>query len=90
MTDPIQYKWLRSVFGKEDFNHTDAYTSDLDAGGAQSLYLSEKFRKLRDPEHNPPQNGLERFGDYLRKIPRALRSDASAFGLRVAAATMYD
>lgn len=85
---PFKYKWIRSTFGKEDLNHEDQYTADLDAGGQQSLYLSEKFRKLRDPEHNPPENSLERFGDQLRKIPRALRSDASAFGLRVVAATM--
>ena len=43
---------------------------------------------LRDPEHNPPENAVERFGDQLRKIPKALRSDSSAFGLRVVAATM--
>ena len=82
------YKWIRSTFGKEDFNHEDSYSGDLDAGGQQSLYLSQQFRKLRDPEHNPPQNTLEKVGDRIRKIPHALRSDSSAFGLRVAAATM--
>jgi uncharacterized membrane protein YccC len=43
---------------------------------------------LRDPEHNPPENAIEKFGDQLRKIPKALRSNSSAFGLRVVAATM--
>lgn len=52
------------------------------------MYLSEKFRRLRDPEHNPPQNTWEKFGDQLRRIPKALRSDSSAFGLRVVAATL--
>ncbi|EME87691.1 uncharacterized protein MYCFIDRAFT_169467 [Pseudocercospora fijiensis CIRAD86] len=35
-----------------------------------------------------PRNAWERFGEVIRLIPRALRSDHSAFGLRVVAATM--
>lgn len=31
------YKWLRSVFGKEDLSEEDSYTADLDSGGGQSM-----------------------------------------------------
>lgn len=82
----VQYKWIKATFGEEDFNHETSYTADMDAGGEQSVYLSQQWR--RDPEHNPPETTLERIGDQFRKIPKLLRSDASAFGLRVSAATM--
>ncbi|KAF1982765.1 hypothetical protein K402DRAFT_339639 [Aulographum hederae CBS 113979] len=41
-----------------------------------------------DPEHLPPRNAVERFGNTLRSTFSTLGSDSSKFGLRVVAATM--
>ncbi len=82
------YKWLRATFGREDFSQEDSFTADMDTGGSESLALGENWRKTRDPEHMPPRNGVEKFGEALRGIPKFFRSDASAFGFRVVAATM--
>jgi hypothetical protein len=81
-------KWLISAFGREDSSEEDHYTADLDSGRTEALDLGASFSRRRDPEHLPPRNAWEKFGNLVRQIPRGLRSDASAFGLRVAAATM--
>ena len=82
------YKWLRSTFGKEDLTEEDSFTADLDSGGSQAMYLGEQFTMKKDPEHLPPRNTVEKFGDKVRLVPKFLRSEESAFGLRVVAATM--
>ncbi|KAM3418373.1 hypothetical protein BST61_g4370 [Cercospora zeina] len=79
-------KWLFSSFGKEDIHDENLLTADISAGRA--LDLGESFGKSKDPEHLPPRNTWEKIGDMIRLIPQALRSDASAFGFRVACATM--
>lgn len=81
-------KWLRAMFCKEDHQDEDQYTQDLDQGGVDSLNLGDSFGRKRDPEHLPPQNLGEKIGEVIRLLPRALRSDASAFGFRVSLATM--
>lgn len=83
------YKWLKSTLGREDFSHEDSFTTDMDSSGSEALYLGEAFgQKKKDPEHETPRNGAEKFGEALRAIPRFFRSDASAFAFRVVAATM--
>ncbi|KAK4508098.1 hypothetical protein PRZ48_001836 [Zasmidium cellare] len=81
-------KWLRAMFCKEDQQDEDQYTQDLDHGGVDSLYLGDSYGQQKDPEHLPPQNFGEKIGEVIRLLPRALRSDASAFGFRVCLATM--
>lgn len=79
------YKYIRATFGEEDISHEDSFTVQMESGNAQSLYLGQQFDKLKDPEHLPPQNSWEKFGEKVRGIPKFFRSDASAFGLRVVA-----
>ncbi|PIB01099.1 hypothetical protein CB0940_00528 [Cercospora beticola] len=79
-------KWLFSCFGKDDLHDENLLTADVSTGRA--LDLGESFGKSKDPEHLPPRNAWEKIGETIRLIPRALRSDASAFGFRVACATM--
>ncbi|KAF2215075.1 hypothetical protein CERZMDRAFT_36324 [Cercospora zeae-maydis SCOH1-5] len=79
-------KWLFSSFGKEDLHDENLLTADISAG--RVLDLGESFGKSKDPEHLPPRNTWEKIGEKIRLIPGALRSDASAFGFRVACATM--
>lgn len=50
--------------------------------------LGSAFNQRKDPEHLPPRNAIEKIGNAVRLIPRALRSSASLFGFRVAVATM--
>jgi hypothetical protein len=87
-TNRILRKWAISSFGREDSTEEDQYTADMDNGRTEALDLGASFSRKKDPEHLPPKNAWEKFGNVVRLIPRALRSDASAFGLRVAAATM--
>ncbi|KAI5369974.1 Putative ER transporter, 6TM [Septoria linicola] len=79
-------KWARAAIGKEDLHDENLLTADLTAG--RVLDLGESFGKSKDPEHFPARNTWERMGEAIRLIPRAFRSDASAFGFRVACATM--
>ncbi|KAF2817756.1 uncharacterized protein BDZ99DRAFT_565457 [Mytilinidion resinicola] len=41
-----------------------------------------------DPEHLPPRNAVEKFGNILRRALSSLGSDSFKFGLRIVAATM--
>ncbi|KAK5171787.1 uncharacterized protein LTR77_003423 [Saxophila tyrrhenica] len=82
------YKWILSTFGQEDMSQEDSFTTDMDSGGNESLYLGQGFSKMKDPEHEPPRNAFEKLGEKARNIPRFFRSDSSAFGFRVVAATM--
>lgn len=42
--------------------------------------------KAKDPQHLPPRNSWERYSNYLRTVPRLLRSKESSFGFRMALA----
>ncbi|KAK4505576.1 hypothetical protein PRZ48_003539 [Zasmidium cellare] len=52
-----------------------------------SLHSSAGQPTQKDPEHLPPGNAWERFGDQLRKISHFLASPASQFAFRVALGT---
>ncbi len=82
------YNWVKSTWHREDISQEDSFTADMDSGGMESLYLGEGFGKMKDPEHEAPRNAREKFGEAVRKIPYFFRSDSSAFGFRVVAATM--
>ncbi|KAK4547039.1 hypothetical protein LTR36_001260 [Oleoguttula mirabilis] len=82
------YKWLKSSFAQEDLSNDSHLMGDLDAGGAESVFLGAEFSRKMDPEHQPPRNTVERMGERIRLIPKFFRSDASAFGVRVVCATM--
>ena len=52
------------------------------------IHMGDAYKKRKDPDHLPPTTAWQRFGESLRKITGFLRSDESAFGFRVACATM--
>ena len=81
-------KWFRSVFGQEDFSARTSYLTDMEDGARQSVFLGKNFEKRKDPEHLEPTNVGQRIGNALRLIPAFFRHPASAFGFRVACATM--
>ncbi|CAK1362151.1 unnamed protein product [Cercospora beticola] len=79
-------KWLASLL-KDDEDAADDNDMNTDGRRAQ-VYLGDAFKKRKDPEHLPPTNAWERFGNKLRKIAHFFQSPAASFGLRVVAATM--
>ncbi len=81
-------KWFRSIFQNEDEQHDNEHTAGDIGGNTRSYELGSAYRQRKDPEHLPPQNWVERFGDYLRLIPGFFRSSESAHGFRVALATL--
>jgi Fusaric acid resistance protein-like len=79
-------KWFYSSFRAQD-SHEDDNAGEINSQN-KSLLLGEAYRTRRDPEHRPPETMGQKVGDWLRIIPNILRSPESAFGFRVACATM--
>lgn len=79
-------KWLKAVFGHEDSSPDQ--TPDVLETGANLVHFGNEYNRKRNPERLPPETAWERFGDGLRKISKFFGSEESAFGFRVACATM--
>jgi hypothetical protein len=62
-------------------------TEDMEALG-ETVFLGDSFQPQRDPEHLPPKNARQAWGDRVRAIPKFLGSDAVRFGVRVTIAVM--
>lgn len=80
-------KWFLSIFLSREGEAHDDQQIDTEANGT-TVYLGEAYKQKKDPEHLPPQNFWERSSDNLRKVAHFFASPASAFGFRVACATM--
>jgi uncharacterized membrane protein YccC len=81
-------KWVVSLGKTDDGSREDgAGLGDIDRSST-TVDMGQSFRPRKDPEHLPPANLAQKLGDSLRGIPNFLRSPESAFGFRVAAATM--
>lgn len=79
-------KRFLAVFSNKDSSAEQ--TSDPTDAGANIVYFGEGYNRKRDPEHLPPATAWERFGNGLRKAAGFFGSEESAFGFRVACATM--
>lgn len=79
-------KWIYSTVKVEDTN-TEHTPDDVETGGT-GIYVGDSFKAAKDPEHLPPANSWERFGNIIRAISHQLSSPESAFGFRVACATL--
>ncbi|OBT82678.1 hypothetical protein VE02_09333 [Pseudogymnoascus sp. 03VT05] len=79
-------KWIMGL-GHEDAT-VDSEYPDSTESGMNNIYMGSGFNKRKDPEHLPPQTAWQHFGNALRTIPRFLGSPESAFGFRVACATL--
>ena len=85
------FKKLRKIFNifkKDDLANVDSATIQDVGQGAERVYMGSGYGKRRDPEHLPPINALERFGEVLRKIPAFFRDSSTSFAFRVAVATL--
>lgn len=79
-------KWFMSLFrGNEDAHDDNDFATD---GQTRQVYLGDAYQRRKDPEHLPPVNAWEKFGDNLRKISHFFQSPAAAFALRATIATM--
>ena len=79
-------KWAKALFAVEDAD-TDI-SPDSAGDGNTGIYLGTSFSAQLNPEHLPPANTVQRATDKLRSIGRFLGSRESAFGFRVACATL--
>jgi hypothetical protein len=77
-------KWLRSIFTSQDTTQDDETT----VSNNTTVYLGDAYKRKKDPEHLPPANAWEKFGNGVRSISHFLQSSESAFGFRAACATM--
>ncbi|KAM0126869.1 hypothetical protein ACHAP3_009077 [Botrytis cinerea] len=79
-------KWILGLANAD--TNADSNTPDNQEAGVNNIYLGSGFNPRKDPEHLPPKTAWQRFGNGLRTIPRFLGSSESAFGFRVACATL--
>ena len=79
-------KWVKGCLNIEDT--AVEHTPDSTEAGGGSIYAGESFRAAKDPEHLPPTNVWQRSTDVLRQFFGLLSSPESAFGFRVACATL--
>ena len=82
-------KWILASWSQSQ----DAYTDEQhgmseDGGKGTKVWLGDAYTKRKDPEHLPPRNAREKFGNRIRSLAHFLRSSHSAFGFRAACATM--
>jgi hypothetical protein len=81
-------KWLKSIFSNQDATQGDETTIAGYDRGNTTVYMGDAYKKKKDPEHLPPANAWEKFGNFIRGISHFLSSSESAFGFRAACATM--
>ena len=79
-------KWVINCLKVEDA--TLEHAPDTAEAGGVSIYSGESFQATKDPEHLPPTNVWQRSTNVLRHFSRLLGSPESAFGFRVACATL--
>ena len=79
-------KWVVRSLMVEDANLEHA--PDTTEVGGINIYSGESFQATKDPEHLPPTNAWQRSTNVLRQSSRLLSSPESAFGFRVACATL--
>ncbi|EFW99806.1 hypothetical protein CMQ_124 [Grosmannia clavigera kw1407] len=81
-------KWVISVMTDGNDDSSAEETPASMEHSLQVVFTGDGFGAKRDPEHLPPTNGWQRFGNRLRAVSRLLGSAESLFGLRAACATM--
>lgn len=80
-------KWFLSLLKKGADEGTE-HTPDMCESGGASVYAGASFQAAKDPEHLPATNAWQRFGNGFRHVGGTLGSVESAFGFRVACATL--
>ncbi|KAH7377774.1 hypothetical protein BKA66DRAFT_467191 [Pyrenochaeta sp. MPI-SDFR-AT-0127] len=81
-------KWVKSIFQSQDANQDDETTIAGFDRNNTTVYMGDAYKSKKDPEHLPPSNAWEKFGNLIRSLSHFLRSPESSFGFRAACATM--
>lgn len=76
------WKWIKSITD-EDSNLSESTPDSLESG-KRSVSLGAGYNGKKDPEHLPPTNAWQKFGNGVRTIPAFLGSVEAIFGLRAA------
>ncbi|KAL8805534.1 MAG: hypothetical protein Q9182_001903 [Xanthomendoza sp. 2 TL-2023] len=79
-------KWISAALDVEDSSADHAPDTNESAG--MNIVIGDAYQKSKDPEHLPPTNAWQRFGNGVRTMSQILGSQQSAFGFRVACATL--
>lgn len=79
-------KWFVGIFRSE--SSSAEQSPDLTETNNTFVYFGDGYNQKKDPEHLPPATAGQRFGHGLRQISKFFGSEESAFGFRVACATM--
>lgn len=79
-------KWGKGLLSGDEANNEETF--DQLASNSQTVFLGDSFQSPKDPEHLPPKNWIQAWGDHLRIVPRFLGSAAVTFGVRVTLAVM--
>ncbi|MCJ1474859.1 hypothetical protein MMC13_003519 [Lambiella insularis] len=79
-------KWIMTSLNEQE--GTSDLAPDHAEASVSSISLGASFQKPKDPEHLPPANKIQKFGDSIRVIPRILSSPEVTFGFRVGIATL--
>jgi hypothetical protein len=81
------WKLMTTIFADSDVSNADGVIRDV-SDGSHQVALGAGFQRNRDPEHLPPTTKFQKAGEIVRLLSTALRSSHSAFGFRVACATI--
>lgn len=79
-------KWVMNSFKPEDGG--TEHTLDSSEVGSNYIAAGDSLQMQKDPEHLPPTNAWQRLGNGMRSASHVLGSPESAFGFRVACATL--
>ncbi|KAH6699780.1 hypothetical protein BKA61DRAFT_562223 [Leptodontidium sp. MPI-SDFR-AT-0119] len=80
-------KLIRGLINGDDSN-PDMSNFDQVDGSGQIIRFGDSFNGAKDPEHLPPKNLWQSFGNHLRAVPRFFGSAPVSFGARVTVAVM--
>ena len=80
------HKWIMSSLNPQD-GSSDLAPDHAEAG-MSTVNLGDSYRQRKDPEHLPPTNAWQRFGNKVRAVSDVMSSAEMGFGFRVACGTM--
>ncbi|MCJ1283988.1 hypothetical protein MMC26_003319 [Xylographa opegraphella] len=79
-------KWIMTSLSPHEGSN-DLAPDNAEAGIA-NVSLGASFQKRKNPEHLPPTNAWQRFGNKIRSIFHVMASPEVSFGFRVACGTL--
>lgn len=82
------FRRIHKLFSDSIMKSSQDETMAAEVNGGSNIYLGDALGAKKDPEHLPPANVYQKVTDRIRRLSGKLNSEAAAFGLRAACATM--